>query len=632
VIAFSSWVPKMWQRECWQRTGRQKTGRQKANRQAKTRLLIVGLSAGILIYGVVYFLRIHDVLSPLNSATFSQEVLASEGELLRLTLSPDDKYRVFQPLSMIPVQMQEAVLLLEDQWFYYHPGVNPISLFRAAKSLSHERPVGASTITMQLVRLQKKIYTKTILGKLKQLCWSVLYELLYSKKQILEAYLNLVPYGSNIEGIGAASLVYFNKSPMSLALAEALTLAVIPQNPIKRSLNNSDLVRTALAKNRLATRWTKLHPEDQQIAIELSLPILAKNTRSLPFEAPHFVNEILRKNHSSQKIHTTLNLRIQRGFEKTVRKYLGAKAAYGVANAAALLVENKTGQVRAWVGSGDFFSQEIEGQNDAITTKRSPGSTLKPFLFGLAIDEGLLHPQSLLKDTPSYFGSYDPENFDRSYKGPLSVTEALIQSRNVPAVWVASQLKKRSLYDLLRQAQVDLLQSEKHYGLAIALGNAEVTMEDLARLYGMLARRGRLISDDPRTEIISPEAAYLVLQMLTENPRSENQFMDQALRRHLSVAWKTGTSHGYRDAWTVGVVGPYTLVVWLGNFDNTSNPKLVGREIGAPLFFKLLDSMPQADLTQPPEWANSFGLNLKKFKFALFPAISRTNFVPTVNL
>ncbi|MBK7963210.1 MAG: penicillin-binding protein 1C [Bdellovibrionales bacterium] len=589
---------------------------------------VIPVSLLLLIMGSLYLIRKFELLSPLRSVTFSQEVLASKGELLRVTLTADEKYRIFQPLSEIPIQMQEAVLLLEDQWFYHHPGVNPVSLFRAALSLGSERPIGASTITMQLVRLKENLYTRSFIGKAKQVFWSFLYELLYSKKQILEAYLNLVPYGSNIEGVGAASLVYFKKNPKTLALAEVLTLAVIPQNPIKRSLNKPDLTKTTLAKSLLAKRWLVLHPEDQQVSIELNLPILAKSTKSLPFEAPHFVNQVLRKTPAVHKIHTTLDFRTQKRFESVLKKYVGTKSSYGVSNAAALLVENQTGLTKAWIGSGDFFSKEIEGQNDAITARRSPGSLLKPFLYGLAIDEGLLHPQSLLKDTPSYFGSYDPENFDRNHKGPLSATEALIQSRNVPAVWVASQLKRKSLYNLLREAQVELLQNERYYGLAIALGIAEMTMEDLARLYTMLARQGRLLPDPAPTQVLSPEAAYLVLQMLTENPRAENLLLDQTLKNQLSIAWKTGTSHGYRDAWTVGIVGPYTLVVWLGNFDNTSNPKLIGREIAAPLFFKLLDSLPQTELAQPTAWSNSFGLNLKKVQVCSISGSIPNEFCP----
>lgn len=562
-----------------------------------------------------------EVFDPLAGISFSQEVYDRNGILLRMTLSTDEQYRSFRKLDQINLQTRQAVLLAEDQYFYYHWGVNPVSLLRAAFSLHEARPAGASTITMQMVRLRDKLYTKSIFGKVKQIALSVGAEFLYSKKQILEAYLNLTPYGANIEGVGAASLIYFNKDSSKLSLPESLLLAVIPQNPLKRNLQTDDSKFVFAARDRLFAEWKKKYPEKEN-NIDMNLSILKNRISELPFKAPHFVNYALSQSPTTSKIETTLDERIQNLVEKKLHSYIRSHLGLGVRNGAVLLIDTKKNEIKSWVGSNDFFDAEIEGQNDGITSRRSPGSALKPFLYGLAFDEGLIHSQSVLFDTPSSFGSYDPENFDRGYKGAISAEEALIQSRNVPAIYLASRLKHKSLYQLLEQSHVTYPQNEKYYGLSIALGSAGISPLELAGLYTSLAHQGDWSElkwqlnpskklAKTKEKILSAESTFMLLDILKKNPHSESSIIDDVDKDKVAIAWKTGTSYGFRDAWTAGLVGDHVLLVWLGNFDNTANPAFIGRELAAPLFFQISHLLKGRGFIKDADWETPLGLKLK---------------------
>jgi penicillin-binding protein 1C len=304
---------------------------------------------------------------------------------------------------------------------------------------------------------------------------------------------------------------------------------------------------------------------------------------------------------------TTLDLPLQRLVERHLRGYVGRNRRMGIENAAALLVDHRSLEVRAVVGSADFFDERIAGQVDGTRARRSPGSALKPFVYALGLEQGVIHPATMLRDVPSAFGAYSPENFDGRYAGPLSAKEALIRSRNVPALAVAAQLGTPGLYTFLKTAGVGLSQPEAHYGLGLVLGTGEVTMEELVALYAMLANGGVLHplrvlgTDRPAplgfgTRLLSEEAAYLVLDMLEDSPRPAVRLASAGPARR-PVAWKTGTSWGFRDAWTVGVFGPYVLAVWVGNFSGEGNPAFVGVQAAAPLFFELVDSLEAHDRT-----------------------------------
>lgn len=534
----------------------------------------------------------------------SQAFMAEGGELLRLTLAQDEQYRVWTPIKEISPQLTKAVLLYEDRWFYWHTGVNPQSLIRAAfRTYSGGNQQGGSTVTMQLARLFYGLNTKSPAGKIEQIALAIWLEMRYSKTEILEAYLNLVPYGNNIQGAGAASLIYFGKTAKQLSIAEALTLAIIPQQPNKRAGSNSLQASLIAPKERLLANWIKRYSLDESQTRLVHLPVNFHRIQDLPFRAPHFVDMLQQQNQmlkgtEKAQVRTSINLALQTLVERQMRQYLQEVKSKGIQNASALLIDPKNMEVKAWLGSADYFNSDIDGQVNGVLAKRSPGSTLKPFIYALAMDQGILHPASILKDAPTDFGPYTPENFDGRFRGPITTEDALIHSRNIPAVWTASQLHSPSLYNFLVMAGISQLQSESHYGLALVLGGGEVTMEELTCLYAMLARGGRYQNlhylknqtNKPGPELISPEASFITLNMLSHNPRP-NEDSSFNLKSGWPIAWKTGTSWGFRDAWSVGVVGPYILAVWIGNFDSSGNPAFVGVDAAAPLFFRIADGL-----------------------------------------
>lgn len=537
----------------------------------------------------------------------SVAVRAQGGELLRLTLAPDQQYRLWVPLSRISPMLVDSVRLYEDRWFGWHPGVNPAALVRSAWStFTGGRRQGGSTLTMQLVRRLHGLDTRHVPGKLAQMGLATWLELRHSKAEILEAYLNTAPYGANIEGVEAASLIYFGKPAQALTMPEALTLAVIPQNPVKRIASRGQNTELQAARDRLWAIWQQRHPQDARPhAPEALLTPPARGRAKLPFLAPHLTDALLarpRETNASTSIDTTLDVRMQRTLERVLQGYVRTHAERGIRNASALLLDTQTMEVRAVVGSADYRDAEIEGQVNGTLAKRSPGSTLKPFIYALALDQGLLHPRSMLKDAPTSFGAFSPENHDGQFVGPVSAQDALIRSRNIPAVSVAARLSRPNLHGFLQLNQVSRLQSEAHYGLALVLGGGEVTMEELARLYAVLANGGRVRqlaytredaraqaaeeADHPPLQVLSEEAAFITLDMLRQTPRP-----DTAEPARPPIAWKTGTSWGFRDAWTAGVFGRHVLVVWIGQFDGAGNPAFVGIHAAAPLFVRIVDAL-----------------------------------------
>lgn len=544
-------------------------------------------------------------------APFSRAVYAADGTLMRLTLATDGQYRLWTPLAKIAPAVVQATLLYEDKHFRRHLGINPWALLRATgTSLFGRRRMGGSTITMQLARRLWNIDSRGPLGKLWQLTTALHLELAYSKDEILEAYLNLVPYGGNIEGVGAAARVYFGKAPQDLQVTDAVTLAVIPQSPGARGTpvarGKSIPLSLTHARARLWALWKADHLTHPSDAVVLSQPPQMKSARNLPFIAPHFTEEVLAKT-KANSVNTTLHPPLQRLAEREVARFVAAQRELGIHNATALVANHASGEIVALVGSADYFSNSIAGAVDGTAARRSPGSTLKPFVYGLAMDQGLIHPQTLVRDAPTRFSDYVPENFDGEFAGPVSATDALVRSRNIPAVALAAKLTSPTLFGLLRQAGVGDLVDEAHYGLGIALGAAELTMRELVALYASLAEQGhyrpltlvKAQAPQAKTTLLSAEASYLTLAMLAQTPRPDALDPVGVLSERPSVPWKTGTSWGFRDAWSVGIVGPYVVAVWVGDFASRSNPAFVGRKAAAPLFFAIADALFASRLAKP---------------------------------
>src|SRR5947209_6636323 len=575
---------------------------------------LIATASYIAVVGCVWFLLPKPPL--LDGISFSQSVRDRNGNLLRLTLTSDQKFRIWTPLRDISPELIDATLRYEDKYFARHPGVNPIALLRSGMGLLRgETRTGESTITMQLARLRFHLQTRTLTGKLIQIVRALELERHYSKSEILEAYLNLAPYGRNIEGIGAASEIYFGKSAAHLTRPESISLSVIPQSPTRRALYAG---RENRSLNAAQDSWYDRAKVDMQLSAR---QFSARAETERKFLAPHFVQQVLATEKGRDGIVTTLDLEKQELIERRMADYIRENHNRGIQNAAALLVDVRTMDVLAQVGSADFFNAQIQGQVDGTRSSRSPGSTLKPFIYALALDQGLIHPLSILADAPRSFGDYNPENFDHEFLVPIRASDALARSRNLPAVELASQLAHPTLFQFLKKSGVQLRHPESFYGLSLPLGGAEVSMQDLVRVYAALANNGelrplRFTTRDPIAspkKVLSPEAAFLTLEMLANVPRPEMNCADGS--RSAPVYWKTGTSHGFRDAWSIAVFDHYVLGVWVGNFDGRANPAFVGRTAAAPLLFQIIDSLraswpePNTPHLPPP------GANLKRVEF-----------------
>lgn len=581
---------------------------------------------------IALFIALNIVFRPhlLENQSFSRAVFDRNGKLLKLTLNNQDKYKLFVPLKEIPKDFKKSVILYEDRYFYYHPGFNPFSLIRAFLSLFNGRKLGGSTITMQVVRITENLNTKTILGKIKQILKAIQIEMFYNKNEILEAYFNLVPYGHNIEGVGAASLIYFNTNVSKLSISEILALTVIPQNPIKRVPTNSNGFKTMIdMREKLSEIWFKQQKEKKQKILPIQVGL------NLPNESMHLVQEMLSKS-DKKTINTTIDLNLQKQIEKHVNSYILQKKRYGINNAAVLLVDSENMNVLVSIGSKDFFDNEIQGQVNGVKAPRSPGSALKPFIYALALDQGLIHSKTILKDIPKSFGIYNPENSDRQFMGTVPADLALVYSRNVPAVDLLKKLKTGTFYNLLIKSGINL-KSEDYYGLALALGGYEISMEEVAKLYAALLNKGILKElkkdlDDKRnieTRILTPEASYITIKMLEKNQPVNSYSKYLTLKNKTTpIPWKTGTSFGYKDAWAVGAVGPYILVVWIGNFDGKGNNAFKGREMAGPLFFNIAETLQKTDTRVKKYKYNSIGLNVKEIDICSSTGDIKTNLCP----
>lgn len=579
-----------------------------ATHMRRHRILYCLVFALLVIYAIIKIFFTPPLLSDTH---FGRAYFDRNGNLMRITLSADDKYRLFTPLADISEYVQRATILYEDKYFKFHPGVNPVALVRATKNYftSGARPVGASTITMQVARIKYDLDTRKIPGKLIQIAAAIYIDLFYSKDEILEAYLNLAPYGGNIESIGAASLIYFGKPARDLTKIEAITLSTIPQNPTKRGLNtDAGLANIMNMRGDLVRRWIDINPTDAGLETLANMPLNVRTTRDLPFYAPHFINYEIsqRRNYwndlgaRDSVINTTLDLNLQRAMERTLQNQINSRAHLGIHNAAAILVNYKTMETLAYIGSANYFDKSIYGENDGVHARRSPGSTLKPLIYATAVDMGYIHGMTLLKDAKINFGVYAPENADSEFYGPVLARDALTHSRNIPAINLLRKIGTRNFYNILAASGVTNLKSPEWYGISVALGGAEVSMFELADIYATMANLGMRYdiitnTDTPRgdgKQILTPEAFFITLDMLArQSTPTKNIPFARKQTETLRHYWKTGTSSSFRDAWTAGIFGDFVLIVWVGNFDGTPNNAFSGAKAAAPIYFSLAETI-----------------------------------------
>jgi penicillin-binding protein 1C len=531
-----------------------------------------------------------DSLGPLPLAQTRQvstTIVDRNGKLLRAYAMADGRWRLpVDAKAGVDPGYLKLLLAYEDRRFRGHAGVDPLALGRAAFQLVTRGHIvsGGSTITMQLARLLEPRRERSVYAKLRQMVRALELERQLTKDQILDLYLTLAPYGGNLEGIRAASIAYLGKEPKRLSLAESALLVALPQSPETRRLDrHPDAARAA--RNRVLDRMVEEHqvsPEDAAQAKAAPVPRLRK---PMPILAPHSADAAMAAVKDADVIRLTLDASLQKVLEALARdraQALGPNVSVGI-----LAVDNASGEVLARVGSPDYFDDRRAGQVDMTRAIRSPGSTLKPFIYGLAFEDGFVHPESLIDDRPIRFGTYAPENFDMTFQGTVPVRKALQLSLNVPAIALLDRVGASRLTSRLKQAGTNLvLPKDEAPGLAMGLGGVGVTLQDLVQLYCGLARLGnttplREIAGEDKREtlrLMDQVAAWQVGNVLIGSPPPENA-------PHSRIAFKTGTSYGYRDAWSVGFDGRMTIGVWVGRPDGAPVPGLVGRAVAAPILF-----------------------------------------------
>ena len=528
----------------------------------------------------------------------STEVVDREGRLLRAFTTGDGVWR--HPL--LPQQVDPLYLAMlkayEDKRFDSHFGVDPLAVGRAAvQLLVHGRIVsGASTITMQVARLLEP-RPRTIGAKLVEMARALQLERRFAKNEILAMYLTLAPFGGNLEGTRAAALAYLGKEPQALTPAEAALLVALPQSPTRlRPDHHAEAARSA--RDRVLRRSVSagvLAPEELSSAQQSPVPDTRQAPRML---APHLAERLRRTAPiSADAIVTTIDARLQQQLEKLARRLI-PRLETG-ATIAALVVHNPTRDVRAYVGAADYFDGSRRGMIDMVTAVRSPGSTLKPFIYGLAFDRLLVHPDTLVDDRKSNFAGYSPTNFDGGYRGEVTVRDALRRSLNTPAVEVLSRLGAPAFDGALREAGITLRfdRANGAAALPIALGGVGTTLHDLVTLYTAIATGGqamplRFRDGQSRTaphRLLQPLGAWYIGTILEGTPRPAGHA--DGLQ---PIAYKTGTSYGFRDAWAIGFTPEYTAGVWVGRPDGTPCASCIGIEAAAPVLFQIFDILPQA--------------------------------------
>ena len=540
----------------------------------------------------------------------STVVVDRNGEWLRAFTAPDDMWRLPETsLDAISPRFQTAMLTYEDQWFYHHWGINPVALTGAAfdNLKAGEIVRGGSTITMQLARLMEP-KDRTLPNKLIEMFRALQLELTYTKSEILTYYFNMLPYGGNIVGSAAASRLYFNKPQSALSLGEAALLAAIPNSP-ERLRPDRFPERARKARKKVLLRMKDAGEiSEQRLQEALQEPIPAERY-PLPFKAPHLSRLLTNKQSSivsehvgNQWIHTTIDQRYQDTAERILRERLRPLQGQGVSTGAVVIIDTKSHEVLAMVGSHDFFDKPSAGQVNGTLALRSPGSTLKPFIYALAIDKGLITPQTLVFDVPVDYVGYSPVNYDEKFTGYITAREALARSLNVPAVNLYAKMGKNQLYGFLKQAGISTLSDQEEYGLSLILGGCGINLLELTNLYAGLANMGEfapyhlIVNRDTKgkkrkkastSRLLQPETSWIVTEMLTTLKRPDFPESFEHTGTMPRVAWKTGTSYGHRDAWSIGYSPELTIGVWIGNFNGTGAPILSGAEAAAPILFAL---------------------------------------------
>jgi len=557
----------------------------------------------------------------LFQAPYSTVLEDAEGNLLGARIAADGQWR-FPPLDTVPDKFAQAIVTFEDNYFYDHPGVNPMAIGRAmVQNIRNGRVVsGGSTLTMQVVRLSKQNPTRSVVEKLTEIFLATRIEAAYSKAEILAMYTSHAPFGGNVVGLDAAAWRYFGRRPDLLSWAESATLAVLPNSPaLIHPGRNRDALRAK--RDRLLVRMYEADIFDSLTCTLAMQEPLPEAPHALPQIAPHLLDRVIKEHGPGTRLKTTLNVHLQTRTASILNRHYQRLSQNGIHNASALVLEVKTGNVLVYQGNVATAGIEHGNQVDIIRSRRSTGSILKPFLYASMLDDGELLPNTLIPDVPTYFGSYSPKNYNHTYDGVVPAHRALARSLNIPAIRMLHQYGHQRFHHRLTKLGLTTLdRSADHYGLSLILGGAEATLWDLAGMYASMARTvnhypGRggkylqngfhkanyawqapqtlekadvLVEDSP----LGAAASFLTFQAMLEVTRPNDDKHWEAFSSSRKIAWKTGTSYGYRDAWAIGCNPQYVVAVWAGNADGEGRPGLVGLQAAAPILFDIFDMLP----------------------------------------
>lgn len=558
-----------------------------------------------------------------------------DGNLLNATIASDGQWR-FPFNENVPQKFTDCITTFEDKRFFYHPGIDPVAFGRAViKNIKGKGSTqGGSTITMQVIRLSQKNSNRNIWNKIKETILAVRLECRFSKKKILALYASNAPFGGNVVGLDAAAWRYYGNSPAKLSWGQMATLAVLPNTP---SLVHPGKNRDALLRKRnllldKLQQEKKISKEDCELAKLEPLPGVPL---PLPQNAIHlfqrFKNEH-KTNSPAAKAITTLDNGLQKNVAAILQQHQSILKGNGINNAAALVLDVETGNALAYVGNiNDRINKEMESDVDVVAAPRSPGSALKPILYAAMLSDGLVLPNTLIPDVPMQIGNYTPQNFDKGYDGAVPAANALARSLNIPAVKLLQQYKYQRFYETLKQCGITTLnRSADNYGLSLILGGSEVTMWDMAGVYASMSRvlnhqtnnKGVINPKDfhppnylkqtsnikHQTSNIALDATsiYLTFQAMKEVMRPGEEGLWQQFSSSQTIAWKTGTSFGFRDGWAIGVTPKYVVAVWVGNTDGEGRPELVGIKTAAPILFDIFRLLPAVSWFQKPVYNFSY--------------------------
>lgn len=535
----------------------------------------------------------------------------ANGGLLAARIAEDGQWR-FPEVDSVPTTFKKCLLAFEDRTFYDHYGFRLSSFARAFwQNIKAKKVVsGGSTLTMQTIRLSRENPSRTVFEKLLEVVAATRLEFRYSKEEILALYASHAPFGGNVVGLEAAAWRYYNRSPHQLSWAEAATLAVLPNAP-SLIFPGKNATRLQEKRNRVLTYLYQENTIDSltyQLAIQEPLP---GKPHALPQQALPLLNHLEKQNGKGKRFRTTLNRSWQNRVQRILNEGHQQLKGNQIHNAAALVVDINSGKVVSYCGNVNSSSKTHGSLNDMVHTPRSTGSILKPFLYAAALDDGVITPYSLLADIPTNYGGYAPKNYDLSYSGAVPAHQALARSLNVPSVRLLKEYGTEKFHHQLKQLGISTLnQPANHYGLSIILGGSEATMWDLASIYRRLALQVKAYPQDTLAHeiyvidekhhsssfpaVFSVGSVHKMFEAMLEVVRPTNESMWQYFENSENIAWKTGTSFGYRDAWAVGVSGDYVVAVWVGNANGEGRPGLTGIEAAAPLLFRIFDGLPKS--------------------------------------